>query len=144
MSESSERAVTSGNTELLSATEREIHDQVTALLSWERMATRAYSANTRRAWRADWAIINLCCKIKATTLPSINDGRAFILDCVMAGKPASIYRYLATINRAHQAVRAMSPCDSEPVRLAIQEMKMTTSSRQRQARRVGRAEIAEF
>jgi integrase len=38
----------------------------------------------------------------------------------------------------------MSPCDSEPVRLAIQEMKMTTSARQRQARGVGRAEIAEF
>jgi integrase len=147
MTESDQNEVTSGGAELIPAAERAIHDQVTALLSWERMATKAYSANTRRAWRTDWAIYSaFCSRIEATALPSDPmTVRAFILDRVLEGKkPASIYRYLATITRAHQAVRAMSPCDSEPVRLAIQEMKMTTTSRQRQARGVGRAEIAEF
>jgi len=133
--------------ELLAVAERKIHDQVSALLNWERMATKAYADNTRRAWRTDWATYSAFCeKRKLTALPSDPmTVRAFVLDRVQAGKkPASIRRYLATITRAHRAVRAMTPCDGEPVRLAVQEMKVTTSSRQRQARAVGRAEIAEF
>jgi integrase len=71
--------------------------------------------------------------------------REFVLDCVRAGKkPATIYRYLATITRAHQAIRILNPCESEPVRLAIQEMKLSTSARQRQARALTRTEIEDF
>jgi integrase len=133
--------------ELIPAAEAERHSQVAALLSWERMAIGAYSVHTRRAWRADWAIfLEFCAKTSAASLPADPlTVRAFVLDRVRAGKkPATIRRYLATITRAHQAVRALSPCESEPVRLAIAEMKVTTSARQRQARAVGRTEIAEF
>jgi hypothetical protein len=71
MTEFNETEVTAPAARLLPAAEGEIHDQVAALLSWEHMATRAYSANTRRAWRADWATYSaFCFKIKATALPA--------------------------------------------------------------------------
>jgi site-specific recombinase XerD len=134
-------------TELIPAEEAAARQQVTTLLSWERMATRAYSENTRRAWRADWAIFQaFCTKLGTSSLPvDPMIVREFVLECVRAGKkPATIHRYLATITRAHQAIRELNPCESEPVRLAIQEMKLTTSARQRQARAVGRTEIEDF
>ena len=53
-------------------------------------------------------------------------------------------RYVATIARAHIAAGLLSPCASEPVRLALKEMGRVTSSRQRQALALGWVEIKEF
>lgn len=133
--------------ELVAAHEYEAKREVAALIDWQRMATTAYSANTRKAWKADWTIFLEFCRLHgARSLPA--DPllvREFVLDRVRAGKkPATINRYLATIARAHQAIGQRSPTESEPVRLAIQEMKVTTSARQRQARAFGHAEIQEF
>jgi hypothetical protein len=51
---------------------------------------------------------------------------------------------VATIARAHVAARLLSPCASEPVRLALKEMGRVTSSRQHQALALGWAEIKDF
>jgi integrase len=59
-------------------------------------------------------------------------------------KPATIRRYLATIARAHLAAELLSPCASEPVRLALKEMSRAQPARQRQARPLGWAEIKQF
>src|SRR5580698_789217 len=59
-------------------------------------------------------------------------------------KPATIRRYLATIARAHLAAELLSPCASEPVRLALKEMNRIQPARQRQARPLGWAEIKQF
>ena len=106
-----------GQKQLMSApgAEAEVDQRVTALLSWERMATRAYAENTRRAWAADWAIfLDFCSRLTVGSLPAEPmTVREFVLDRVRAGKkPASIHRYLATITRAHQAIRAQGryPC----------------------------------
>ena len=71
--------------------------------------------------------------------------RAFIIDCQKIGKkPATIRRYLATITRAHAAAGLVTPCASEPVRLALKEMGQTSSARQRQAYALGWTEIRDF
>jgi hypothetical protein len=59
-------------------------------------------------------------------------------------KPATIRRYLATIARAHSAADLLSPCASEPVRLALKEMNRVQPSRQRQARPLRWSEINLF
>jgi integrase len=59
-------------------------------------------------------------------------------------RPATIRRYLATIGRAHLAAELLSPCASEPVRLALKEMSRAQPARQRQARPLGWAEIKQF
>jgi site-specific recombinase XerD len=133
--------------DLIPAREAESQQQISALLSWERLATRAYSDNTRRAWRADWKLfLSFCQQCGATSLPADPlTVREYVLDRIRAGKkPATIRRYLATVTRAHQAIEVIDPCESEPVRLALQEMKLTTTARQKQARAFGRQEIAEF
>lgn len=59
-------------------------------------------------------------------------------------KPATIRRHLATIARAHRAADLLSPCASEPVRLALKEMNRAQPARQRQARPLGWSEIKQF
>jgi hypothetical protein len=61
-----------------------------------------------------------------------------------ARKPATIRRHLATIARAHRAAELLSPCASEPVRLAVKEMSRAQPARQRQARPFGWSEIKQF
>ncbi len=111
------------------------------------IAKPAYSLNTRRAWAADGAVFQLFCeRAGATFFPATPDTvRLFIVDCLKsAKKPATIRRYVATITRAHQAAGLVSPCSSEPVRLALREMGLKTSARQRQALAIGWAEIKDF
>jgi integrase len=62
----------------------------------------------------------------------------------LAKKPATIRRYLATIARAHRAAELLSPCASEPVRLALKEMARVMPTRQRQARPLVWTEIKRF
>src|SRR6202041_1325691 len=71
--------------------------------------------------------------------------RAYVQHCMdEARKPATIRRHLATIARAHRAAELLSPCASEPVRLALKEMTLVQPARQRQARPLGWAEIKQF
>jgi integrase len=125
-------------------------DQVQAaavLRAWDAMAQGAYPPNTVRAWRADWHSFNQFCFARGEIpLPaSPHTVRAYVQHCMAAmKKPATIRRYLATIARAHLAAELLSPCASEPVRLALKEMSQKVPARQRQARPLGWAEIKQF
>jgi len=120
---------------------------VAALQAWDAMAQGAYPSNTVRAWRADWrAFVQFCSMKSESPLPaSPHTVRAFVQHCMAAvKKPATIRRYLATVARAHLAANLLSPCASEPVRLALKEMAQKLPARQRQARSLGWAEIKQF
>jgi integrase len=116
-------------------------------VEWDAMAQRAYASNTLRAQKADGAIFQRFCEANDLTFFPADPKtiRAFIEDCIrQQKKPATIRRYVATIARAHIAAGLLSPCASEPVRLALKEMGKITSSRQRQALALGWADIKEF
>jgi integrase len=118
-----------------------------ALRAWDEMAQGAYPPNTVRAWRADWCAFVQFCNVKnESPLPaSPHTVRAYVQHCMeVMRKPATIRRYLATVARAHLAAGLLSPCASEPVRLALKEMSRTQPARQRQARPLGWAEIKRF
>jgi integrase len=118
-----------------------------ALRAWDAMAQGAYPPNTVRAWRSDWRSFVQFCLVRAESpLPaSPHTVRAYVQHCMEAQKkPATIRRYLATIARAHLAAELLSPCASEPVRLALKEMGRAKPARQRQARPLGWAEIKQF
>jgi integrase len=120
---------------------------VDALTAWDAMAQGAYPPNTVRAWRADWRAFTHFCFVKSESpLPaSPYTVRAYVRHCMdKARKPATIRRHLATIARAHRAAELLSPCASEPVRLALKEMNRAQPTRQRQARPLGWAEIKQF
>src|SRR5450631_770917 len=117
------------------------------LVQWDAMAQRAYAKNTVRAQKADGAIFQSFCEANGLAFFPADPKtiRAFIEDCIKNQKrPATIRRYVATIARAHVAGGLLSPCASEPVRLALKEMGRVTSSRQRQALALGWVEIKEF
>jgi len=122
-------------------------EALAALQAWDGIATRAFSENTRRAQKADAAIFQVFCeRIGEPFFPaSPTTIRAFVEDCVAQGKkPATVRRYVATIARIHVAVGLASPCASEPVRLALRQMALNTTARQRQAWALGWKEIKEF
>jgi site-specific recombinase XerD len=117
------------------------------LRAWDAMAQGAYPPNTVRAWRSDWrSFVQFCFGRNESVLPaSPHTVRAYVQHCMDAAKkPATIRRYLATIARAHLAAELLSPCASEPVRLALKEMNTIQPARQRQARPLGWAEIKLF
>ena len=130
-----------------SPTEEQVQ-AATALRAWDAMAQGAYPPNTVRAWRADWQCVHsvLFGKDESPLPASPHTVRAYVQHCMDAvKKPATIRRYLATIARAHLAAELLSPCASEPVRLALKEMSAEVQpARQRQARPLGWAEIKQF
>ncbi len=120
---------------------------IEALRAWDAMAEGAYPPNTVRAWRSDWrSFVQFCLVKNESPLPaSPHAVRAYVQHCMEVPKrPATIRRYLATIARAHLAAELLSPCASEPVRLALKEMGRAQPARQRQARPLGWAEIKQF
>jgi integrase len=111
------------------------------------MAAGAFSANTLRAWRADWVIFGGFCRgFRVEALPaSAKTVREFVFDCLSAGKkPATIRRYVSTIGRAHRASGVLDPTGSEEVKLALKEMGRKSPARQKQARGLTWAEIELF
>jgi integrase len=120
---------------------------VAALKTWDAMAQGAYPPNTVRAWRADWhSFTQFCFTQTESPLPaSPHTVRTYVQHCMEAArKPATIRRYLDTIARAHRAAELLSPCASEPVRLALKEMNKAQPARQKQARPLCWAEIKQF
>ena len=76
------------------------------LSNWSSMAQGAFSANTIRAWKADWEIFAESCGVyRLESLPaSPKTVRAFVFECLGKGKkPATVRRYVSTIGRAHRA-----------------------------------------
>ena len=117
------------------------------LNDWLGMAQGAFSANTIRAWRADWEIFVESCRVyRLESLPaSSKTVRAFVFECLGKGKkPATVRRYVSTIGRAHRASGVLDPTASEDVRLALKEMGRNSTARQKQARGLVWAEIEAF
>jgi site-specific recombinase XerD len=126
---------------------RQEQSSALTLQRWTELAERAYSANTLRAWRADWSEFTaFCTRQKLDPLPADPATvRSFIHDRLKRGKkPATIRRAIATIARAHRSANAPDPTASEEVRLALKEMGRTTPARQRQARALTWEEIARY
>ena len=118
-----------------------------ALSNWSSMAQGAFSANTIRAWRADWEIFVESCRVyRSESLPAApKTVRAFVFECLGKGKkPATVRRYVSTIGRAHRASGLADPTSSEDVKLALKEMGRNSTARQKQARGLTWAEIEVF
>jgi integrase len=117
------------------------------LSNWSSMAQGAFSANTIRAWKADWEIFAESCGVyRLESLPaSPKTVRAFVFECLGKGKkPATVRRYVSTIGRAHRASGVLDPTASEDVTLALKEMGRNSTARQKQARGLVWAEIEVF
>jgi integrase len=120
---------------------------LTILRNWSSMAAGAFSANTLRAWRADWEVFAESCRIfRLESLPASPDTvRAFVFECLgKRKKPATVRRYVSTIGRAHRASGMADPTTSEDVKLALKEMGRNSIARQKQARGLVWAEIEVF
>jgi integrase len=118
-----------------------------SLAHWTAMAHGAFAPNTVRAWKADWAIFTACCQ--AYRLPALPAApktvRSFVFESLAnQKKPATIRRYVSSIGRAHRAANVPDPTATEAVKMALKEMSRSVPSRQRQARGLVWAEIAEF
>jgi integrase len=117
------------------------------LSDWSAMAQGAFSANTIRAWRADWEIfVESCRAYRLESLPAApKTVRDFVFECLSRGKkPATLRRYVSTIGRAHRASGVLDPTASEEVKLALKEMGRKAPARQKQARGLTWAEIEVF
>ena len=117
------------------------------LSNWSSMAAGAFSANTLRAWRADWEIfVESCREYRLESLPAApKTVRAFVFECLGKGKkPATVRRYVSTIGRAHRASGVLDPTASEDVKLALKEMGRNSAARQKQARGLVWGEIEVF
>jgi integrase len=111
------------------------------------MAKGAFSANTLRAWRADWEIFGESCRMLGLEpLPAAaKTVRDFVFECLSNNKkPATIRRYVSTIGRAHRASGVADPTMTEEVKLALKEVGRKSPARQRQARGLTWAEIELF
>jgi integrase/recombinase XerD len=111
------------------------------------MAKGAFSANTIRAWRADWEIfVESCRAYRLESLPAApKTVRAFVFECLGKGKkPATVRRYVSTIGRAHRVAGVADPTGSEDVKLSLKEMGRNSTARQKQARGLVWAEIETF
>jgi integrase len=117
------------------------------LADWSSMATGAFSANTIRAWKADWEVFTESCRVfRLESLPAApKTVRAFVFECLGKGKkPATVRRYVSTIGRAHRVSSLADPTSSEDVKLALKEMGRNSTARQKQARGLTWAEIEVF
>jgi site-specific recombinase XerD len=83
---------------------------------------QAKAANTRRAYRADWAdFVAWCAKYRRQPLPALPDTVAYYLaDCSERLKVSTLQRRLATIAEAHRAAGHESPNRHARVRLVWQ------------------------
>jgi site-specific recombinase XerD len=117
------------------------------LRTWWQRARRVYPEATLKAWRCDWAVYwGFCEPRQLVPLPASPETvAAFVLHCKEAGKkPATVRRYLSTVARFHRAAELFNPCSSEAVQMEVKGMTNEVSSRQRQARGLGMAEIQAF
>jgi len=115
-----------------------------ALAAHARAAAGAYSPNTARAIRADLAIFAGWCAGagREMALPVAPAVAAAFLDA-MAGtrRPATLARYLASLDHLHRAAGLDPPGRAGAVRLALRRIRRAAGSRQAQAAPLGWARI---
>ena len=115
-----------------------------ALADYAAAARGAFAANTERAVRADTAIFAAWCTEAGlcAALPVSAATAAGFVDAMAATrKPATVRRYLASLNMLHRAAQLPPPGAAEIVRLAVRRMNVAKGTRQKQARGVTWAEL---
>ena len=115
--------------------------------TWWHRAQRVYPAATLKAWRCDGIIFAAYCRSQQLSALPATPGTVagFVLHCKEMGKkPATVRRYLSTMARFHRAAELFNPCASEAVQMEMKGMTNEVSSRQRQAKGLGMAEIQAF
>ena len=104
------------------------------LAAYERAAAGAFAANTARAIRADLSICAEWCAGVSAELPISPETVAAFTDAMAATrKPATVSRYVASINHLHRAAGMMPPGAAEVVCLAPKRMRRANGTRQQQA-----------
>ena len=99
-------------------------------------AEGVFSANTRRAQRADLELYGAwCAEQRVAALPATAATvAAFVDDMAAVRAPATVRRYVASIAAAHRAVGRERTLGSVAVRVALARMHRKKGRRQKQAR----------
>jgi len=111
-------------------------DLTTRLAAYAEMSEGAFSPNTVRAIRSDTNIFTAWCTERGgTALPADPATVAAFVDAMGAiRKPATVSRYVASIDHMHRAVDLLPPGASNAARLAMRRLRKTKGTRQDQAK----------
>lgn len=107
------------------------------LAAYAEMSRGAYAENTLRAIRSDTAIFQAWCAEagQAYGPPTSPETVAAFVDAMgQSRKPATVARYVASIDHMHRAVDLPPPGASNAVRLALKRLRRSKGSRQDQAK----------
>lgn len=116
-----------------------------ALAAYARAAEGAFAEATARALRADLRVFAAWAHAAghAPDLPVPPGTAAAFVDALGAvRKPATVARYLASLNHLHRAAGLDPPGVAAPVRLALRRLRRSRGTRQDQAAPLGWAGIA--
>ena len=96
----------------------------------------AYSENTLRAYRADFALFDKWCKrTRRSALPaSPETAAAFVAHDAIKSSPSTLRRRLAGIRKVHRLLRLPNPAEDDDVLIAMRRALRTKPRRQKQAR----------
>jgi site-specific recombinase XerD len=94
-------------------------------------AEASRSANTRRAYRADWNNFCAWCSPRAiSALPASASAVCdYLSECAETARPGTLERRLAAIRLAHEAAGESSPTDEVAVRLVLSGIRRTKGMR---------------
>ena len=107
--------------------------------SWRSAIARlegAYSENTLRSYRADFAVFEQWCRRAAcSALPASPETvAAFVAHDAVKSSPSTLRRRLAGIRKVHRLLRLENPVEDEEVLIAMRRALRTKPRRQKQAR----------
>ena len=96
----------------------------------------AYSENTLRSYRADFAVFEQWCRQAAcSALPASPETvAAFVAHDAVKSSPSTLRRRLAGIRKVHRLLRLENPVEDEEVLIAMRRALRTKPRRQKQAR----------
>ena len=107
------------------------------LASYTELSRGAYSANTMRAIRSDTSIFQAWCAETGYAYgpPASAETVAAFVDAMgQTRKPATVSRYVASIDHMHRALDQPVPGASNAVRLALRRLRRAKGTRQDQAK----------
>src|ERR1700730_7444455 len=95
----------------------------------------AYSENTLRSYRADFAVFEQWCRQAAcSALPASPETvAAFVAHDAVKSPPATLRRRLAGIRKVHRLLRLENPVEDEEVLIAMRRALRTKPRRQKKA-----------
>src|ERR1700731_758318 len=95
----------------------------------------AYSENTLRSYRADFAVFEQWCRqATCSALPASPETvAAFVAHDAVKSSPATLRRRLAGIRKVHRLLRLENPVEDEEVLIAMRRALRTKPRRQKQA-----------